>query len=435
MRERAVDALALGVAKAAAMAWVLHCGFVQVSDDDHSRVVIAELFAHAPALDPSGTSWLPFPFWLHGAAMALFGRSLATEHAVAFVLGALTAPLPYLAARHVGVGRAAALLGAALFALTPWVVWLGPAPVPEAWVGALLGAGLLLVGAGRARAALVGAGLLWAATLSRYDGWAAAALAAIVLAVRALRSEKRERAVFAIAALVAAAGPILWMAWNRHAHGSATHFVDRVAAYRRSIGAASAPLPEKLLGYPRALWSAAPELVISFAVFAPFAARVRAVRARWGAPLAGAALSFAFLIYGDVRDGAPTHHPERALVALLAPLAGFAAEGVIAALVVLIARARRVLVGGLGAAALVAWCYFAAGRWSYVPGRDPSERRDAQIARGLELRERGVKKLTIEPCQYEHFALVAAYGAPENVTTLPSSKAPVTGDCPRVREE
>jgi hypothetical protein len=431
----AVAASALVVAKAAAMAWVLHCGFVQVSDDDHSRVVIAELFAHRPALDPSGTSWLPFPFWIHGAAMAVFGRSLATARAVAFVLGAASALIPWLAARHVGASRAAALLGAALFALTPWTVWLGVAPVPEAWVGALLGGGLLLVNAPGARAAVVGAALLCAAALSRYDGWAACALAAIVLGVRGLRAAGPRRAALLAAAVLAALGPLAWMAWNRHAHGSATHFVDRVAAYRRSIGAASAPLPDKLLGYPRALWSAAPELVVLFAAFAPFAARTAEVRRRWLVPLAGALLSFAFLIYGDVRDGAPTHHPERALVAVLAPLAGFAAEGTVVAGALAMARARRALVVAFAGTAFAAWCYFAAGRWSYVPGRDPSERRDPQIARGDELRARGVAHVTVEPCQYEHFALIAAYGAPENVRTLPSSKRPVTAECPRVTEE
>ena len=71
-----VDALLLVVAKSLAMAWVLHVGFRQVSDDDYARAVIAEQFAHAPALDPSGTSWLPFPFWLHGGLMMIFGRSL-----------------------------------------------------------------------------------------------------------------------------------------------------------------------------------------------------------------------------------------------------------------------------------------------------------------------------------------------------------------------
>ena len=41
-----------------------------------ARVVIAEQWVHAPRLDPSGTSWLPAPFWLNGAAIAALVASL-----------------------------------------------------------------------------------------------------------------------------------------------------------------------------------------------------------------------------------------------------------------------------------------------------------------------------------------------------------------------
>lgn len=432
-REEALDAALICLAKAGAMAWVVHCGFQQVSDDDHSRVVIAEQFAASPKLDPSGTSWLPFPFWIHGLAMALFGRSLGTAHATAFVLGVFASVAPYFAARAVGTARLPAVIGAATFALTPWSVWLGVAPVPEAWVGALMGAGLLLVTAASGRAVVLGGLALLVAALSRYDAWAACALAAIVLSVRAARDPAGRR-WSVVAAVLAAVGPIMWMAWNLKVHGSATHFVDRVAAYRRSIGAASAPLPDKLLGYPRATWSAAPEIVVLFAIFGAIAARSTILVRRWRLPLAGAALTLAFLIWGDVRDGAPTHHPERAIVAVLAPLCGFAGEGIAAAWTSLVDKVRRPLWMGLAGAAFAAWCYFAAGRWSYVPGRDESERRDVQIARGNDLRARGAAHVTVEPCQYEHFALIAAFGAPERVTTLPSSKRAVDATCPLVTE-
>ncbi|MEO8796345.1 MAG: hypothetical protein ABI551_00540, partial [Polyangiaceae bacterium] len=64
------------VVKLAVSFWVLRLGFSHVSDDDYARAVISEQFAHAPSLDPSGTSWLPFPFWLTGSVMMVFGRSL-----------------------------------------------------------------------------------------------------------------------------------------------------------------------------------------------------------------------------------------------------------------------------------------------------------------------------------------------------------------------
>ncbi len=46
--------------KVALAGLVLARGFTHVSDDDYSRTVIAERFAHVPRLDPSGTSWSPF---------------------------------------------------------------------------------------------------------------------------------------------------------------------------------------------------------------------------------------------------------------------------------------------------------------------------------------------------------------------------------------
>src|ERR1700679_1535319 len=69
--------------KLAVSFWVLRAGFSHVSDDDYARVTIAQAFAHAPTLDPSGTSWLPFPFWLNGTVMAVLGRSLGVARGVA----------------------------------------------------------------------------------------------------------------------------------------------------------------------------------------------------------------------------------------------------------------------------------------------------------------------------------------------------------------
>jgi len=303
------------------MAWVLHVGFRQVSDDDYARTVIAEGFAHAPRLDPSGTSWLPFPFWLHGGLMMLFGRSLETARAVALVTGAAVAVVPYLAMVTVGVPRGRALAGAALVALTPWSVWLGASPVPEGYTGALVGSAWILAGARTWRPALAAALLALVAALSRYEAWPTCALLAVVFAIRALRG-KESRKMYVACIGIAALGPACWMAWNAHAHGSAVHFLHRVAAFRQASGAAAIPLADKLLGYPRALVDAAPELLVSFGLGVPWLVRNAEVRARWIMPALGALLTLAFLVYGDVNDGAPTHHPERALGAFFVVFAG-----------------------------------------------------------------------------------------------------------------
>ena len=66
----------------------------------------------------------------------------------------------------------------------------------------------------------------------------------------------------------------------------------------------------------------------------------------------------------------------------------------------------------------------ALGLWT-----QPSELRDSQMQRGDKLKRDGAKKLEVTPCGYEHFALVAAYGEPENVTVNQSHYG---GECPKV---
>ena len=62
--------------------------------------------------------------------------------------------------------------------------------------------------------------------------------------------------------------------------------------------------------------------------------------------------------------------------------------------------------------------------------RDPD--RAPQIERGRALRAEGSGELLVTPCAYEHFALIAAYGAPEAVETRPGAGAPVIPTCPAV---
>src|SRR5258708_3062804 len=113
-RECALDLGILWTLKIVVGAWLLHLGFSHISDDDYARVVIAETFAHAPKLDPSGTSWLPFPFWLTGSVMMAFGRSLPVARALAFALGVISVAPVYLAARAIGISRVVATVAVAV---------------------------------------------------------------------------------------------------------------------------------------------------------------------------------------------------------------------------------------------------------------------------------------------------------------------------------
>ena len=76
MRARVTDAAGVALGKAVVSSLVWASGFRALSDDDYARIVIAQRFAESPSLDPTGTSWLPLPFWLNGGAMLLFGASV-----------------------------------------------------------------------------------------------------------------------------------------------------------------------------------------------------------------------------------------------------------------------------------------------------------------------------------------------------------------------
>jgi hypothetical protein len=425
------DLGALFAVKGAIGAYVLHAGFSHVSDDDFARVVIAERFAHHPVLDPSGTSWLPFPFWVTGAAMLALGRSLAVAKAVAFVLGVASVAAPYLAMRAVGCARGAAFTGTAVAMALPWSAWLGVATVPEAMTAALVSGGVIAAGSARWR--ILAATALSAAALSRYEAWPACAVVALGCALTAFRSPVDRRRA-AVAAAIACAGPLAWMAWNVYAHGSAVHFLARVAAYRQAIGAAALPFETKLLAFPEAVVETAPAAVALAALGSLALVLDPTLRPRWGLALASAFAILAFLVYGDLRDGAPTHHPERAILPILWILVAFAAD----ALGALVRRyawgrsAREMWVAGGVAAGALAWCAQLPGQWRDHPGASAEEARDVQVTRGLELARARAPHIDVTPCAYEHFAVLAAFGAPERAEVEAPTHTPVTPACPRI---
>ncbi len=426
-REHVVDALVLVALKLGFDALVLRAGFTHVSDDDYSRTVIAQQFAHVPHLDPSGTSWLPLPFWIEGAAMALFGKTLAVARGVAVALGAATVVAPYAAMRAAGMRRIAALAATGVAMAAPWNVWLGVATVPEGWTGALVGAALVAMPVDRARP-WAAAGLL-AGSLARYETWPACAA---FVALCAWRATRRGRVGQQLAwAVVAAAGPLAWVAWNAHAHGSALHFITRVTTFRQAAGGSSMALADKIAGYPLAFVSEFP-VALLLGLVAVAMQPLPGARARWRWPAAAAVAVLATLVWGDVNDGAPTHHPARALLPIVWVV--FAA-GVDAAFALGDrVRASPAVASGITCAALALAAVIEAGGAQDFPGSKPDEARKAQIARGLDLRARHVPAATVTPCAFEHFALLAAWGEPWRATVLPRTNAAVTATCPLVVE-
>ncbi|MDB4946865.1 MAG: hypothetical protein JWP97_6399, partial [Labilithrix sp.] len=317
--------------------------------------------------------------------------------------------------------------------LAPWSVWLGASTVPESFTASATAAAAIALGANAtpARARVGFAIALLAACLSRYEPWPVAAVLAVVVTWRAVRQRS---VVLAACALLAIAGPLAWLAWNRHAHGDALHFFARVSRFKRAIGEGSTDPVASLLLYPRLLVGMRFDVVLGM-VLAGFAlwgsAARRELAARWAVPLACAAGQLAFLAYGNVHDGSPAHHAERPLLAITFVLAFAVVDALGATFAAADMRGRRLRAAAV-AVVCAAWGVTSTRGFRDVPGRAEHELRGPQVARGRVLREEGARALELTPCAYEHFALIAAYGAPENVTTRPSTNAPVTASCPAV---
>lgn len=419
-RHRLFDFSLIIVIKALACALALAFGFRAVSDDDFARVTIAQTFAHQPVFDPSGTSWLPFPFWITGSAMLVAGRSLLTARIVAFVLGLFSAAIVGAAAFRLTNHRHGALLGAIFAAIFPWSVRLGVATVPELLTSALgvFALASLADPSPRLRA-LAGLGLV-CATLSRYDVWPLAAAFAAYTFFDLVRSDKslgKQKVFLGAAMVLAVAGPALWIAWNHVSRGNAFDSLDRVAAYRRALGTTDDGALMRFFAYPLAMIRHEPELFGALGILLassqtsqlrPYAQEAWRSYKR---PLIVALLQLAFLSIAMIKDGAPTHHPERALLVHLLLCALFV--GNLAA--VLIPRLSRTLrfVAFAAATGVLVLSLVIVRRW--FRGEDFTVRQD-EVTAGLFVREKlpEGEKILVDVVDYGYFAFVASLGRPED---------------------
>jgi len=428
------DYIILAVLHAALCVFVRRHGFDHVSDDDFARVTIAQAFAHKPKLDPSGTSWLPFPFWLQGGLMFITGRSLQMARAVSIALASAAATVPYVAMRLSGASRTGALAGVAFAILSPWSIWLGATTVPESMTASLAAAGVIALGAknaGDKRGSLWFGLALLCACLSRYEPWPMAALIALITAARAIQKDGHgPRRVVLV--LLVVLGPVFWMFWNKHAHGSAFHFFQRVSTFKRAIGEGAQDPKAAFAMFPKLLLAARPEVIIA-TLGALFFMGQRPLRDRWLLPLVAVLAQIAFLAYGNAHDGAPAHHPERALLGTLFLLAMFSGNVLVEAAATAF-RVWRPSIAPILAVLGVIGAVFATSlpQFRTPPGTAPSEQRSAQIAAGKALRKEDPTNVVVTPCQFEHFALIAEFGKPERADVRPRLDEPVVKECPLV---
>ncbi len=298
--------------------WIRGNGFVAISDDDYARVVIAQEFAQSPSWDPSGTSWLPFPFLHMGAAMLAFSASLEVARVWALLTACVGTLLLYEAARRWGIGVALSLMGAAACALLPNAAFLAVATVPEYLTAALMVFGVTSLAApeGRERDHLVGALCLFLACASRYEAWPAALASAGWFFFHFWRGA---RSPFSLgAAILALLFPVLWLLHGVAHHDSALFFVKRVTDYKDALGEGSGRADAALV-YLRALLLAEPELsgaALGVVGLALTERRSSSRKSAWILPWIPLGAMLGTLVLSALRSGAPTHHAERALLSI-----------------------------------------------------------------------------------------------------------------------
>jgi hypothetical protein len=395
------QALLIALARLLTSLSCLWSGFRAVSDDDYSRVVIAARFAQHPSLDPSGTSWLPAPFWLYGVPMALFGDSLLTARAVALVAGALSAVLVWLSARTLGLSERAAWWGALGAVVLPYGAWLSAAMVPEAPTAALVLFGVVSLGRPETKLRALGGLALGAACFCRYEAWAPALAFAALTAVEAVRA--RRRALWLAVAL--AALPIgLWLVHGLVRHGDAFFFVTRVSQYRAALGREPHGLGPALLQVGLSIVRFEPELFVVTAVALGLSWRGRESPfgpTAWR-PLTALGALVLFLVAADATGGSATHHPERSLLPLFWFMALLAAG-----LLVQLAeaeRAWRVPVLALPLAFGASLLLRPDVRKTFV------DRRDEEQVGGV-LRSLKAERVALDTDDFGFFAVQAALGA------------------------
>ena len=314
-----LTASALVGLKLAVSAALVLSGFHAISDDDFARVAIAQSFADSPRLDPSGSSWLPVPFWLMGAPMLVLGKGWGSARGVSLLMGCFAVLSVAGAARWWGLPRRQAITAAAMAAVFPYSAYLGASVAPSLFCGGLLLVAISSLSVQNTKPRLLGAGCLLLATLSRYEAWPIAGVFAIYCLLDGARGGLSRRTV-AISVALALIGPLLWMLGGQLHHGHPLFFIQRVTDYRQALGLPTNPIWQTLLAVPKRLLLTEPELTwLALGCLLSGGPKLRSSGEMSDGTRRSLVASMAllgFLITGELGDGTATHHAERPLLVL-----------------------------------------------------------------------------------------------------------------------
>jgi hypothetical protein len=210
----------------------------------HLNIARRILDSRTPGPDQIGTVWLPLPHflllpfvmrdgWWHSGLAGVF------PSVACFVIAGM---FLFSAARRVygrvSGGPAAALAVVLLFALNPNILYLQATPMTElpflASLAALLWSTLWFRDSQSPWAVLIAAAASNAASLTRYEGWF---LIPFVCLYLLLVSKRKSHAI--LFAVLAAMGPLAWLAHNQYYYSNALEFYNgpysAAAIYQRQL--------------------------------------------------------------------------------------------------------------------------------------------------------------------------------------------------------
>ena len=336
--------------------WCSSRGYTLYYGDAEAHLNIARriLDSRSPGPEQLGTVWLPLPhllmipfvtrdsWWRSGWAGAI-------PSAASFVIAGT---FLFAAARRLYLSTAAGVAAALLFALNPNMLYLQSIPMTEALfaasLAALLWATIWFRSTQSMWAVLAAAAASNAASLTRYEGWFLIPFVALYFLVTA-----RHKSYALVFAVVAALGPLAWLAHNQYYYSHALEFYSGEGSAKAIYAAELAAGGDRYPGdhnwrlaieyYFAAITLTQGWILVLFSALGATAALGKKIR--W--PLLLLALPPAFYVWSIHSSGTPLFVPtlwpsqpvhnlfswyntRYALAAL--PLAAFTAAGMVAVL-------------------------------------------------------------------------------------------------------
>jgi hypothetical protein len=221
--------LLLAAIGGAAAWWCFERGYTLYFGDAEAHLNIARrvLDSRTPGPYQIGTVWLPLP---HAALIPFVMRDSWWRSGLAGVFPSvacfvLAGTFLFAAARRIYGGTGAALAAALLFALNPNILYLQATPMTEllfiASLAAMLWATVWFRDSQSLVAILIAAAASNAASLTRYEGWFLIPFVSLYLLFVAKR--RSDAVLFGV---LAALGPLAWLAHNRYYYSNPLEFFN-----------------------------------------------------------------------------------------------------------------------------------------------------------------------------------------------------------------